>query len=133
VLDSRRHRVEQPDYELAVVRKGPNGWFLARKISFSRTDLLPHRQMIYNEQGSVVTDAHYQTYTNYDGTQFPNTIEIEMPLEDYDITLSIVKLELNRPLTNEQFALEQPAGAEVVHLSQPSSNPSKGGQGLAQK
>jgi hypothetical protein len=133
VLDSRKHRVEQPDYELAVVHKGPNGWFLARKISFSRTDLLPHRQMIYNEQGSVVTDAHYQTYTNYDGTQFPNTIEIEMPLEDYDITLSMVKLELNRPLTNEQFALEQPAGAEVVHLGQPSSDPSKGGQGLAQK
>lgn len=133
VLDAKRHRVDQPSYEMAVIRKGPNGWFLSRKISFSRTDLLPHRQLIYDEQGSVVTDAHYQTYTNYDGAQFPNTIEIEMPKEDYDITLSMVKLELNRPLTNEQFALEQPAGAEVVHLDHPSSNPSKGGDGLGQK
>jgi outer membrane lipoprotein-sorting protein len=133
VLDAKRHRVEQPSYEMAVIRQGPNGWFLSRKISFSRTDLMPHRQQIYNEQGSVVTDAHYQTYADYGGNQFPNTIEIEMPLEDYDITLSMVKLELNRALTNEQFALEQPAGAEVIHLDQPSSNPSKGGDGVGPK
>jgi len=51
VLDAKRHRVEQPDYELAVIRKGPNGWYLSRKIIFSRTDLKPHRQQIYNENG----------------------------------------------------------------------------------
>ena len=39
VLDSRRHRVEQPDYELVVVRHGQKNWFLARRVIFSRTDL----------------------------------------------------------------------------------------------
>ncbi|MFY9561649.1 MAG: DUF4292 domain-containing protein [Terriglobales bacterium] len=125
VLDAKKHRVDQPDYELAVIRRGPNGWFLSRKISFSRTDLRPHRQMIYDQQGNVVTDAKYDQYTDYEGAEFPSTIEIERPQEDYDITLSIVKLELNKPLKDDQFALEQPPGAEVVHLGQSNSDSAK--------
>jgi hypothetical protein len=50
VLDSKKHRVQQPDYELAVIRKGSEGWYLSRRIEFSRTDLLPHRQRIYDQQ-----------------------------------------------------------------------------------
>jgi len=122
VLDSKKHRVDQPNYQLAVIRKGPQGWYLSRKIEFSRTDLLPHRQKIYDQRGNVVTDARYQDYKDYAGTTFPSTIEIERPRENYDITLSMVKLEINRPLTDDQFSLEQPPGAEVVHLGQ--SNPS---------
>jgi len=122
VLDSKKHRVEQPNYALAVIRKGPQGWYLSRKIEFSRTDLLPHRQKIYDQQGNVVTDARYQDYKDFAGTTFPSTIEIERPRENYDITLSMVKLEINRALTDDQFSLEQPPGAEVVLLDQ--SNPS---------
>ncbi len=40
VLDAKKHRVEQPNYRLVVIRKGPQGWYLSRKIEFSRTDLL---------------------------------------------------------------------------------------------
>lgn len=116
VLDTKRHRVEQPDYELAVIRKGPQGWFLSRRIQFSRTELVPHRLRIYDQQGNVVTDAHYQDYKEFEGISFPTTVEIERPRENYDMTLNILKLELNHPLTNDQFALEQPPGAEVVHL-----------------
>lgn len=121
VLDTKKHRAEQPDYELAVIRKGADGWYLSRRIEFSRTDLLPHRQRIYDQQGNVATDVHYQNYKDFDGTTFPNTIAIERPRENYDITLSMVKLEINKPLTDDQFALEQPPGAEVVHLDQPNS------------
>ena len=129
VLDAKKHRVDQPDYELAVIRKGPNAWYLSRKISFSRTDLRPHRQLIYDQQGNVVTDAKYDKYTEYGGIEFPSTIEIERPQEDYDITLSIVKLELNKPLKDEQFALEQPPGAEVVHLGQATSDSAQNADG----
>ncbi|MGB7151780.1 MAG: DUF4292 domain-containing protein, partial [Terriglobales bacterium] len=125
VLDAKKHRVEQPDYELAVIRKGADGWYLSRRIEFSRTDLLPHRQRIYDQQGNVATDAHYQNYKDFDGITFPSTIAIERPRENYDITLSMVKLEINKPLTDDQFTLEQPAGAEVVHLDQPNSGAAK--------
>lgn len=125
VLDSKKHRVEQPDYELAVIRQGPQGWYLSRKIEFSRTDLLPHRQRIYDQQGNVATDAHYQNYKDFTGTTFPSVIGIERPRENYDITLSMVKLEINKALTDDQFGLEQPQGADVVHLGQPNSGAAK--------
>jgi outer membrane lipoprotein-sorting protein len=132
VLDAKKHRVDQPDYELAIIRKGLNGWYLSRKILFSRTDLRPHRQMIYDQQGNVVTNAKYDRYTDYNGIEFPNVIEIERPQEDYDITLNIVKLELNKPLKDEQFALVQPPGADVVHLGQSPSASIKGTDGHSQ-
>ena len=129
VLDAKKHRVDQPDYQMAVIRRGSNGWFLSRKIEFSRSDLLPHRQQIYDQQGNVVTDARYQNYKDYSGIEFPSTIGIERPREGYDMTLSILKLEMNRALTDDQFALEQPPGAEVVHLDQSHSAAAKSGDG----
>src|ERR1700677_4875384 len=125
VLDTKKHRAEQPDYELAVIRKGADGWYLSRRIEFSRTDLLPHRQRIYDQQGNVATDVHYQNYKDFDGITFPSTIAIERPRENYDITLNMVKLEINKTLTDDQFALEQPPGAEVVHLDQPNASMTK--------
>lgn len=129
VLDAKKHRIEQPNYRLLVIAKGSNGWYLSRKMEFSRTDLLPHHQTIYDQEGNVVTDAHYSDYKDYGGIQFPSTLEIELPREEYDITLHMLKLEINRPLSDEQFALAQPPGAEVVHLEQPKAGSLKGGGG----
>jgi outer membrane lipoprotein-sorting protein len=128
VLDEKKHRVEQPDYEIAVIARGANGWFLSRKIQFSRTDLLPHQQQIYDQMGNVITSAQYQDYMDEGEIRFPKTIEVEMPREDYDITLKVLKLQLNKPLTDEQFALVQPPGAEVVRVGQ-SNTPTKGSDG----
>jgi outer membrane lipoprotein-sorting protein len=128
VLDSKRHLVEQPDYEIVVVKKGKQGWFLSRKIIFSRTDLQPHRQFVYDENGRLVTDVRYGEYKDYDGIKFPTQIEIERPQEEYDITLNILKLELNKPITDDQFALQQPPGAEVVRIGQ-QDDPGQGSDG----
>ncbi len=129
VVDAKKHRVEQPNYALAVIRQGPQGWYLSRRIEFSRIDLRPYRQRIYDQQGNVATDAHYQDYKDYDGIPFPNIIQIERPRENYDITLGMVKLEINKALTDDQFVLEQPAGSDVVHLGQPNSSPPKTADG----
>jgi hypothetical protein len=117
VLDSKKHRVEQPDYELEVIHHGPQGWHLSRRIEFSRIDLLPNRQRIFDLDGNVVTDARYQDYKDFSGTSFPALIQIARPREDYDLTLDVIKLDLNVPLTDDQFTLEQPVGAEIVRLS----------------
>jgi outer membrane lipoprotein-sorting protein len=121
VLDSKRHRVDQPDYEIVVIRQGKQGWYLNRKVVFSRTDLMPHRQLIYGEDGALQTEAHYEQYEDHDGVLFPRVIEILRPLEEYDITLSMVKVETNKRLTDDQFQLPVPTGAEVVRLDQPSN------------
>ena len=122
VLDSKRHRVEQPNYSVLVIRRGPQGAYLSRKIDFSRIDLLPYRQRIYDQGGNVATDVHYLDYKDFSGTTFPNTIKIERPRENYDIMLSIVKLEINKTLTDDQFVLEQPPGSDLVRLDQPNTS-----------
>ena len=119
--DGKGHRVLQEDYELTVIKRSGNGWILERKIIFGRTDLKPHRQFIYSEDGKVATDAHYAEYKDYEGFSFPSRIEIYRPEEEYDITLNILKLDINTPLRDDQFVLEQPAGAQVVHLDRPQS------------
>ena len=121
--DAKGHPILQDDYELVVIRKrGERDAVLSRKIVFSRTDLHPIRQYIYDEQGRVATDARYADYKDYDGISFPSRIEIYRPEEEYDIKMNFLKLELNKPLKDEQFALSQPPGAQVVHLDRPQSS-----------
>src|SRR5580692_1669742 len=120
--DPKGHRVLQEDYELVVIQKRPTGWGLSRKIVFSRTDLQPHRQFIYDEQGNLETDARYADYKENDGVSFPSRSQLFRPREEYEVTLNILKLEINKPLRDDQFALEQPRGADVVHLDHPPSS-----------
>ncbi len=122
VTDGKNHQVQQADYEIEVIRKGDRGWFLSRKIIFSRTDLLPHRQFVFDQDGNLATDSRYEGYKNYDGLNFPSQIEIWRPQEEYDITLTILKLQLNEPLDDDKFALDQPPGAQIVHLDQPQAS-----------
>jgi hypothetical protein len=118
--DSKGHLVLQDDYELIVIRKkSDNLGILARKIVFSRVDLKPHRQYIYDDQGKLITDAKYAAYKDYDAVNYPSRIEISRPQEEYVIQLNMLKLEINKQLRDDQFALQQPPGAEVVHLDRP--------------
>ncbi len=118
----------QPDYVIDVIRKGQQNWFLSRKITFSRSDLLPHRQRIFDENGALVTDAHYDDFENYNGTNFPDRIEIWRPVEEYSIVLNIIKLQLNQSLTSEQFALSRPPGAELINLDEASQTRASDGR-----
>ncbi|HZU22709.1 MAG TPA: DUF4292 domain-containing protein [Terriglobales bacterium] len=111
--------VEQPDYELIVISRDPQGPFLARKIIFSRTDLQPHRQLIYDRFGNPVTDARYDAFQTYDGVSFPSQVEINRPQEEYTITLKMVKVQINAPLAPDRFVLNQPPGSQLIQMSPP--------------
>ena len=130
VTDAKGHKVLQPDYEIDVIQKHGDGWFLSRKIVFSRTDLLPHRQLEYDVNGNLVTDTRYDNYKLHEGgIEFPWQTEIWRPQEEYDITLNIVKIELNPNLPDDKFVLPQPPGAEVVHLGEPQASQPPGSRG----
>jgi hypothetical protein len=120
--DAKGHRILQDDYELTIIHRTDKGWRLSRKIIFGRTDLKPHEQFIYDEDLKVSTDARYADYKDFDGVSFPSRIEISRPEEEYNITLNLLKVNMNQTLTDEQFTLEQPAGADVVHLDRPQSS-----------
>jgi outer membrane lipoprotein-sorting protein len=118
VQDSRNKKKtwQIPDYIVDVIEKAGEWWRLERKITFNRTDLRPHRQMIFDTTGAVATEAIYDNFMDFGGINYPSKITINRPKEEYSIVLTIEKLELNKPLTDEQFTLPQPPGAQVQIL-----------------
>jgi outer membrane lipoprotein-sorting protein len=120
VVDPKsRKTLNQPDYMVTVIRRATEGgWYLSRKIIFSRTDLQPHRQLVYDKAGNIATDAKYEQFTQFGNMNFPALITILRPQEEYSITLKVVSLKINTPLKDEQFALAQPPGTQLVNLDQ---------------
>jgi len=128
VVDAKTKRlVEQPDYVIGIIRRSGNDWYVARKIVFDRVNLVPHHQIIYDSRGEIATEATYQVYKDYDGVSFPNVIEINRPQEEYIIRLTVEKLTINEPLHDDQFALQQPPGSQLVNLDQPNQNAATNG------
>jgi outer membrane lipoprotein-sorting protein len=117
VKDPKTHKdAEQAAYTVLVIDKDESGPYLSRKIVFSRTDLLPHEQYIYDRQGRLVTFARYENFNNYATIMFPGIISIQRPIEGYSITLSITKMDVNVQLSDEQFVLTQPPGSQLINL-----------------
>ena len=120
IYDTKNKKnLEQPDYVIDIVTRAGDQWYLSRKIVFDRTNLVPHQQIIYDQTGAIATEATYQAYQDYNGVKFPDVIQINRPHEEYSIRLTVVKLEINAPLHDDQFALTQPAGSQLVDLDQP--------------
>jgi len=130
VKDPKTHKdAIQPDYIVVVIRKGDNGYYLSRRIVFSRTDLLPHEQWIYDAQGQLVTFAHYENFAEHNGIVLPSVVEIQRPVEEYAITLNVTKLTTNIPLRDDQFSLQRPPGSQLINVDQ--ANTSAGNEPAA--
>jgi len=120
VVDPKSHQeVDQPEYVLIVLRHDQD-WYLERKIIFSRVDLQLHRQLIYDKKGYVASDVRYDNFAEHDNIELPNDIHIWRPQEEYSIDLHALKVQLNQPLTDEQFALNQPPGSQLIRLGEQS-------------
>ena len=119
-----RQIIEQPEYDLAILQPGQPSASGAlakvakplRVIHFSRANLLPTGQDIYDSEGDLETQVTYGPYQNFNGSQFPRTITIEQLLAEYKITLTVEKLVLNQPLADDQFEQEVPAGYKVEKM-----------------
>ncbi len=130
ILDPKtKKQVFQPDYNVDVITRSDQGWYLSRRITFSRVDLMPIRQRVYDRNGYLATDATYFDFKNFDGLLFPSTIRIWRPQEEYSVTLTIEKMTINQPLTDEQFVLNQPPGSQLVQLDKGASTAASNGTG----
>ena len=74
------------------------------------------RQKIFDAKGNILTDARYDQWQTYDGVFFPKHIEINRPQDEYAVVITIVKMDINKALPADRFALEQPAGTELQVL-----------------
>jgi outer membrane lipoprotein-sorting protein len=116
--------METPLYDLTVLNPGridpapglPQVDKATRVIHFSRIDLLPVGQDVYNSDGAPETKVSYGPYHDFNGVSFPSTITIDRPLEEYRITLTVEKVIANVPLPDEQFEQTIPKGYKVQKM-----------------
>jgi hypothetical protein len=119
-------------YVLTVLRGGYRTEIL-RKIWFNRVDLRVSRLQGYGPKGLLLSDiresnwqplaAEQQNAGAANGvTEFPRTIRIERPHDDYRLDLDITKLSLNEEIPKDRFRLDQPAGSELVRVGEGTEN-----------
>lgn len=107
------------EYDLLVFAPGRNGIDqLVRKVIFSRYNLLPLEQIIYDGKGFPATQVTYSHFRYTQGVWLPWQILIVRPAEEYSIRLKIKYLKLNQPLARNKFLLRQPPGTKLIRLSQ---------------
>jgi hypothetical protein len=105
-------------YVLTVLRGGYKSEIL-RKVWFDRADLRVVRLQAYGPKGALLSDVRYanwQPVSAGSAEEYPMSIRIERPRDEYRLDLTISKIVLNETLEADRFKLEAPAGAEVVHV-----------------
>jgi outer membrane lipoprotein-sorting protein len=85
-------------------------------VWFDRSSLEVTRLQIYGPQGAYLEDVHYSSYQDFQAVRYPSRIEIDRPIEDYRLAITMVKATFNQPIAREKFELQKPAGAELVEL-----------------
>lgn len=132
-IPASQHVALDPDtdpseYEVLVLQPGEDGAeHLQRRIFFSRVDLLPHRQVIYDGDQVHETRAAYSRFTLRNGIPIPADITIQRPVEGYSLRLQIASngITLNVPFTvPHTFDLQPPAGSTVIKISADPTHPS---------
>jgi outer membrane lipoprotein-sorting protein len=101
-------------YILHAVQEGEGGTLhLRRTIWFNRVDLRLARQMIFDIEGNILTDARYSEWQQFDGVPFAKHIEIDRPQDEYAVVLDVVKMDINKGVSDDKFVLTQPPGSAL--------------------
>ena len=110
-------------YIVHVIREENGALRLYRTIWFNRVNLEISRQMIFDAAGNILTDARYSDWKSYDRVAFPKHVEINRPQDEYGVVIDLVKMEINKGVTDEKFVLEQPPGTTLRVIGQPPTAP----------
>ena len=107
-------------YIVHEIHEAANGQLnLLRTIWFNRLDLRLARQLIFDGSGNILSDARYSEWRAYDNVPFPKHIEINWPREESAVVIDIVKMDINKGVSDDKFVLEQPEGTTLQILGQP--------------
>jgi len=115
---------DNANYIVSTISNGPTSEpILVRQLWFDRLNLRMVRQLIFDSSGDILTDARYNDWQRYDNVLFPKRIEINRPKDEYGVVITMVKVDINKPVTDDKFTLEQPPGAElrVIGAAPPNS------------
>jgi outer membrane lipoprotein-sorting protein len=110
---------ENAFYILHEVRANGSGQLrLNRTVWIDRLTLQISRQLIFDTEGNILTDARYSDWQAYDNVPFPKHIEINRPRDEYGVVIDIVNMDINEGVPPEQFVLEQPEGSVLQVVGQ---------------
>ena len=113
----RKLALIEPDYDLNVLKKkAENILQVERVVKIDRVTMLPFEQDIYDDNGTIVTEAMYEAYQDYGGVKFPEVITIRRPQDEYSLKIDVTKLTLNETFEADQFELKIPPGAVVQKM-----------------
>ena len=116
-VPGQKERVEEPDYNLTVLKiKSGHTLQRVRSLHFSRVDLKPYRQDVYDAEGRIATAILYSKWQKSGEIDFPMSLSINRPLDEYSLKIDILKLSLNQKLEADQFALEIPPNYTVKKM-----------------
>jgi outer membrane lipoprotein-sorting protein len=104
-------------YRLEFNRKAPDGTPIpGREIWLDREDLSIVRQKVYDNRGNIISDTSYSEWHVYNGVSFPAHIDINRPIDGYGVAIEILKMEMNKEVTDAQFVLPQPEGSKLREI-----------------
>ena len=115
---SRKHLFTVPEYDLSITRHKPGSHeqLPLRVITFHRADLLPYAQQLYDNNGNLETQISYASYSDFDGHKFPSKVTIRRPQEGIQIVLTVVRVDENVQLADDQFNVKIPPGTKIRTL-----------------
>jgi outer membrane lipoprotein-sorting protein len=115
---AKKHLLIKSEYILSILRQKPGSHedATSRAVIFDRSTLLPYEQDVYSATGSLETQVLYAGYRDFRGIQYPSTITIRRPIEGTELLLTVVSVNQNQSLTDDQFVVTYPSGTQIKNL-----------------
>ncbi len=122
---------ENARYYVLTQLRGGRSTEIYRKIWFDRANLSIARLQFFGPRGVLLSDVRYADWQPLTDvpvpasgpTQFPRSVHIDRPHDDYKLEIQITKVVLNSELEAARFQLAQPSNAELVHVTANGSKP----------
>jgi outer membrane lipoprotein-sorting protein len=116
-------------YILHEIHEAANGQLILRRtIWFNRLDLLLARQLIFDDAGNILTDVRYSEWKPWDNVPFPKHIDFNRPHDEIGLVLDVVKMDINKGVSDDKFVLEQPEGTKLQPVGQSPAQAPEGKQ-----
>ncbi len=114
---ANKHLYNEPEYTLSVMRRKSGQEIQpVRTVTFHRDDMLPYDQYVYDKDGALETQIAYSNYQTFSAGKYPSKVTIKRPQEGIQLVLSVVRVEENVTLADDQFQVKIPDDTKVRTL-----------------
>jgi hypothetical protein len=104
----------RPHYVFSFINVAEEPAQLLEKVWMDRTDAFRvTRKQIFGPDGKVETDVEFSGH-QAESSDFPQSVVIQRPIEDYTLKMTFQKTTINQELAAGIFTLERPEGSELV-------------------